>query len=117
MLTNASETRLFEPDCGARRVGSRRDCWGQPSNSLFAFGAGLWGLLAACNALLGCPKPIHCKVSDLWDVRDFWKRLAPGYTNQSTRGFALANAAFTSYIGLQKFREFKLEADSSSKEG
>ncbi len=63
------------------------------------------------------PKPIHCKVSDLCDVRDFWEWLAPGYTNQSTRGFALANAAFTSYIGLQKFREFKLEADPSSKEG
>ena len=62
-------------------------------------------------------RPIHCKVSDLWDVRDIWEWLAPGYTQQSTREFALANAAFTSYIGLQKFREFKLEAESSSKEG
>ena len=62
-------------------------------------------------------KPIHCKVSDLWDVRDIWEWLAPGYTQQSTREFALANAAFTSYVGLQKFREFKLEAESSSKEG
>ena len=36
---------------------------------------------------------------------------------QSTRAFALENAAFTSYVGLQKFREFKLEVDSSSKAG
>ena len=58
------------------------------------------------------PKSIHCKVSDLWDVRDIWEWLAPGYMQQSTREFASANAAFTSYIGLQKFREFKLEAES-----
>ena len=51
-----SRRECFESDCGARRVGSRRDCWGHPSRSLFAFVAGLWGLLAPCNALLGCPQ-------------------------------------------------------------
>ena len=53
------------------------------------------------------PKPIHCKVSDLRDVRVIWEWLVPGYTQQSTREFALANAAFTPYMGFQKFREFK----------
>jgi hypothetical protein len=34
------------------------------------------------------------RVSNLWEVRDFWEWLAPGYTDESTRPYALANAAF-----------------------
>ena len=48
------------------------------------------------------------KVSDLWQVRDFWEWLAPGYSSPRTRGHAMANAAFTSYTGLTKFRDFRM---------
>ena len=37
------------------------------------------------------------KVSNLWEVRDFWEWLAPGYTEESTRPYALANAAFSCF--------------------
>ena len=48
------------------------------------------------------------KVSNLWEVRDFWEWLAPGYSLPRTRGHALANAAFTSYSGLSQFRDFRM---------
>jgi hypothetical protein len=57
------------------------------------------------------------QVSNLWQVRDFWEWMAPGYSNQKTREFALANAAFTSYIGLRKFRDFKLELEATAAVG
>ena len=37
------------------------------------------------------------------DVRDIWECLAPGYTQQCTCEFALANAAFTSYVFCKSF--------------
>jgi hypothetical protein len=45
-------------------------------------------------------KPIaghDVKVSCLWQVRDFWEWLCPGYTDQKTREHALQNAAFSSF--------------------
>jgi len=81
----------------------------------------LWPDFGACLPhAMHCwvaPKPIRCKVSNLFDVRDIWEWLCPGYTDNKTREFALANAAFTSYVGLQKFREFKLQLESTSTDG
>jgi hypothetical protein len=53
-------------------------------------------------------------VSDLWQIRDFWEWLAPGYSKAAGREQALANAAFTSYTGLRKLRDFKMELESGS---
>ena len=81
----------------------------------------LWPDFGACLPhAMHCwvaPKPIRCKVSNLFDVRDIWEWLCPGYTDNKTREFALANAAFTSYVGLQKFREFNLQLESTSTDG
>ncbi len=54
------------------------------------------------------------QVSNLWVLRDFWEWLAPGYSDTRTRDHALANAAFTSYFGMNKFREFKMELEAGS---
>ena len=40
--------------------------------------------------------------------------LAPGYSKESTRQHALINAAFTSYFGLNKFRQFEMELEAGS---
>lgn len=56
------------------------------------------------------------KVSNLWAVRDYWEWLCPGYTVESGRPHALANAAFTSYPALSKFRDFKMELEAGSTE-
>jgi hypothetical protein len=48
------------------------------------------------------------KVSDLWEVLDFWEWLAPGCSSLRARGHAVANAAFARYIGLGKFRDFRI---------
>ena len=67
--------------------------------------------------VVGCAGPIlGVQVSDLWTVRDFWEWLAPGYTTKRTRDHALANAAFTSYVGLRNFRDFELEVEAGSVE-
>ena len=54
------------------------------------------------------------RVSNLWEVRDFWEWLAPGYTEESTRPYALANAAFSSFSALQGYRDFMMELESGS---
>ena len=54
------------------------------------------------------------KVSCLWQVRDFWEWLAPGYTDTATREHALQNAAFSSFGSLRGYRDFMLELESSS---
>ena len=54
------------------------------------------------------------QVSDLWSLRDFWEWLAPGYSCANSREYALSNAAFTSFVGLAKFRDFKMELEASS---
>ena len=60
-----------------------------------------------------CPVVGHdVMVSNLWDLRDFWEWLCPGYTDQKTRDHALANAAFTSYGGIRHLRDFKMELES-----
>ncbi len=55
-------------------------------------------------------------VSNLWEVRDLWEWLAPGYGDPNSREDALANAAFTSYIGIQAYRDFKMELEEGSAE-
>ena len=54
------------------------------------------------------------KVSNLFVVRDFWEWLAPGYTNESTRPYALANAAFSSFSALQGYRDFLVQEEAGS---
>ena len=58
----------------------------------------------------------HVNVSNLWSVRDYWEWLCPGYSQEKSRNHALANAAFASYPGLCKFRDFKLELEEGSTE-
>ena len=53
-------------------------------------------------------------VSNLWEARDFWEWLCPRYTAEKTRPHALANAAFTSYTNLARFRDFKMELEEGS---
>jgi hypothetical protein len=53
-------------------------------------------------------------VNDLWEVRDFWEWLAPGYTNTKTREYALSHAAFVSFGSLRKYRDFKMELEGDS---
>lgn len=47
------------------------------------------------------------QVSNLWSLRDFWEWLAPGYN--TAKADAFSTAAFTSYVGLRHFRDFKME--------
>ena len=54
------------------------------------------------------------KVSNLFEVRDFWEWLAPGYTDKSTRPYALANAAFCTFSSLQGYRDFMMELEDGS---
>ena len=62
-----------------------------------------------------CPEVGHdVMVSNLWSLRDFWEWLCPGYTDEKTRGHALANAAFTSYAGIRHLRDFKLQLEAGS---
>ena len=62
-----------------------------------------------------CPVVGHdVIVSNLWSLRDFWEWLCPGYTDEKTRGHALANAAFTSYAGIRHLRDFKIQLEAGS---
>ena len=54
------------------------------------------------------------KVSCLWEVRDFWEWMAPGYTKVETREHALMNAAFSSFSAFRGYRDFLLELESDS---
>ena len=54
------------------------------------------------------------KVSNLWEVRDFWEWLAPGYTDESTRPYALGNAAFSYFSSLQGYRDFSVKLEVGS---
>ena len=55
------------------------------------------------------------QVSCLWQVRDFWEWMAPGYTKKDTREHALLNAAFSSFSAFRGYRDFLLELESDSK--
>ena len=62
-----------------------------------------------------CPVVGHdVKVSNLFEVRDFWEWLAPGYTNPSTRPYALSNAAFASFSSFQGYRDFLVQLETGS---
>ena len=54
------------------------------------------------------------KVSCLWQVRDFWEWLCPGYTDQKTREHALHNAAFSSFSSFRGYRDFLLKLEAGS---
>lgn len=51
-------------------------------------------------------------VSNLWDVRDWWSWLSPGYTTGS-RDASLAAASFVSYENISGYRDFMLKAEPS----
>ena len=54
------------------------------------------------------------RVSNLWEVRDFWEWLAPGYTEESTRPYALSNAAFCHFSSLHGYRDFLIQREVGS---
>ena len=51
------------------------------------------------------------QISELWELRDFWEWLAPGYSQKGNREYALESAAFVSYSGISKYRDFRLELE------
>ena len=53
-------------------------------------------------------------VSDLFQVRDFWEWLAPGYTDPKKRPYALAHAAFASFGNLSGYRDFLMKLEPGS---
>ena len=55
------------------------------------------------------------QVNYLWNVRDFWSWLAPGY--HENRDAALSGAAFVSYENLSQYRHFKLQLDHKAQPG
>ena len=54
------------------------------------------------------------QVNDLWELRDFWEWLAPGYSEKGNTEYALSSAAFTTYTGLSKLRDFSMELESGT---
>ena len=56
------------------------------------------------------------RVGNLWVLRDFWEWLAPGYTQESTREYALKHAAFASFSALNGYRDFAMRLESGSTE-
>ena len=52
-------------------------------------------------------------VSNLWEVRDIWNWLAPGWSSGSKEE-ARSRAAFVSYDGLQRYRDFSMRLEASS---
>ena len=66
---------------------------------------------------VNCARPLvghDVMVSDLFQVRDFWEWLAPGYSNPKTRPYALAHAAFSSFGTLRGYRDFQMKLESGS---
>lgn len=82
----------------------------------------LIGLIEAAHKLAADRKQLRpivghdVQVSNLWGVRDFWEWLAPGYTDEATRDYALKHAAFASFSSFQGYRDFmiRLESDSTA---
>jgi hypothetical protein len=57
-------------------------------------------------------------VSNLWQVRNLWDWLAPGYSrNPNERDQAFANAAFVAYENLNGYRDFELRKESDDRVG
>jgi len=54
------------------------------------------------------------KVSALWDLRDFWEWLAPGYNEKRTRAEALKKAAFVSYSNLRDYHDWLFQLEEGS---
>ena len=82
----------------------------------------LIGLIEAAHKLSADRKQLRpivghdVQVSNLWAVRDFWEWLAPGYTQDSTREYALKHAAFASFSSLRGYRDFMVQLESNSTE-
>ena len=51
-------------------------------------------------------------VSMLWEMRDFWEWLVPGYTEDPKRAFNMA--AFISYDNLHQYRDFLIKREDGS---
>ena len=54
------------------------------------------------------------KVSNLFEVRDFWEWLASGYTDPSTRPYYFSNVAFASFSSFQGYRDFLVQLETGS---
>ena len=54
------------------------------------------------------------QVKTLFELRDYWEWLAPGYTDPKTKGAALAGAAFTSFQNLRHYRDFLVQREAGS---
>ena len=52
------------------------------------------------------------QVSNMWQVRDLWNWLAPGWTQD--REAARARASFVTYDRLQEYRDLSLRLEASS---
>ena len=59
----------------------------------------------------------NVNVFNLWEVRDFWEWLVPGYTNDTTRQQALTMGAFVAFGKFQNYRDFMVELIAGSTEG
>ena len=60
---------------------------------------------------VNCARPLvghDVMVSDLFQVRDFWEWLAPGYSNPKTRPYAFGT--------LRALRDFQMKLESGSTE-
>ena len=60
-------------------------------------------------------KPImghNVLVSMLWEMRDFWEWLVPGYTQDPKQAFN--TAAFVSYDNLHQYRDFLIKREDGS---
>jgi len=56
----------------------------------------------------------RCNVLSLWEARDFWEWLCPGYNDKAKREHAFASAAFPHIGGFHNKRDFLLELQEDS---
>ena len=71
------------------------------------------------NHIQRTDKPLvgkNVNVFNLWEVRDFWEWLVPGYTNDNTRQQALTMGAVVAFGKFQNYRDFMVERISGSTE-
>ena len=56
-------------------------------------------------------------VSCLWEIRNFWEWLVPGYYKKDSGAAPFSTAAFVSYRNLHKYRDFLLKHEDRSTPG
>eukprot|EP00971_Amphidinium_carterae_P298792 5935994-Amphidinium_carterae.1 len=52
----------------------------------------------------------------LWDIRDFWEWLCPGYNDESQRADAMSRAAMVFFSRIRPYRDFLLQREPDSTE-